>query len=806
MSLTPLRLATRALTPIAILLAAIAPASRAGSPGLSAPAGAASSPVTGAWTGDFSVPAFDGATVACAVFNGTYVVGGSFQWAAGVPAHNVAMWTGSAWTQAGEGLSGPVTCLEPNGAELLAGTNNFNTGVSPVLSFDGLSWRPLGANLYGAVNALLVSGANLYAAGQFLLPDQSNGPRVIVWDGSAWHSVGGIFDGDLHALAIFHGDLYVAGEFLSAEGTPASRIARFDGTHWQDVGGGTGAGGGVQISALAVFGDRLYAGGAFSSIGGVDANGVGAWDGTSWHELPNTPDDVFVRDLQVEGTLLHVAGVLQVRNQWASGLATFDGTSWTTPSPRPSWGVEDVAVGAGSLIAVGDMSGLERPNAGLDEPARNVVVRDTHWHGLAPWQPEMRGLMGDFGTQVNALQLYQGEVYAGGYFQRSAKPPQWISTPNIARWDGDQWQPLASTLTGNVNRMTVWGSRLVVGGTSLWADVSPPSSVLAWDGTAWAPIADPLQGYVDGLTVWNDALVVSRQLGSQEQPEPPLAISRGAGWEYMGRELLANRGSVADVAVFGGQLVVLGTKLTVPGSPPQGVAAWDGSSWRALPGALAMPFSCALSRGDGLWLGGSTSFPSSAPSAVWRWTGATLTPVGGLDGSVSRLAETPAGVYAAGSLNVRGQPTTLARFNDGEWRVVPASPDRPANALAALGNQLFVGGSFKRAGDRQAEGIALWIDESPAPTGALLALPWPTPSRDQATFRFTLPAGGRARLRIYDLHGALVAEPLDESFSPGTYERAWSFAASPQRVHAGIYFARLVTDRGTAHARIVIAP
>ena len=148
--------------------------------------------------------------------------------------------------------------------------------------------------------------------------------------------------------------------------------------------------------------------------------------------------------------------------------------------------------------------------------------------------------------------------------KRSAKPPQWIYTPNIARWDGDQWQPLAGSLTGNLNRMTVWGSRLVVGGTFLWADVSPPSSVLAWDGTAWAPIGDPLQGYVNALTVWNDALVVARQLGTQEQPEPPLAISRGAAWEYMGRELLANRGSVADVAVFGGQLVVLGTKLTVP--------------------------------------------------------------------------------------------------------------------------------------------------------------------------------------------------------------------------------------------------
>src|SRR5262249_61855922 len=135
------------------------------------------------------------------------------------------------------------------------------------------SWRPLGTNVFGDVKALLVSGANIYAAGQILLPDFSNGYRVVVWDGVAWHSVGGVFDNEVHALAIYHGDLYAAGEFLSAEGVPASRIARFDGTHWQDVGGGTGAGGGVLISSLAVLGDRLYAGGFFQSMGGVDANG-----------------------------------------------------------------------------------------------------------------------------------------------------------------------------------------------------------------------------------------------------------------------------------------------------------------------------------------------------------------------------------------------------------------------------------------------------------------------------------------------------------------------------------------------------
>jgi hypothetical protein len=59
---------------------------------------------------------------------------------------------------------------------------------------------------------------------------------------------------------------------------------------------------------------------------------------------------------------------------------------------------------------------------------------------------------------------------------------------------------------------------------------------------------------------------------------------------------------------------------------------------------------------------------------------------------------------------------------------------------------------------------------------------------------------------VYDLRGALVARPFDEVFPRGTHERAWSFEASAKRIRPGIYFARLITDHGTADAKIVIAP
>src|SRR5207247_10867391 len=117
---------------------------------------------------------------------------------------------------------------------------------------------------------------------------------------------------EIHALAIFRGELYAAGEFLSAEGVPAYRVARFDGTHWHDVGGGTEPGDGSgqpTVAALAVLADRLYAAGTFRNRGGSAARTLAVWDGTTWHDVPNVPQDAYVRDVAVEGNLLQLAGI-----------------------------------------------------------------------------------------------------------------------------------------------------------------------------------------------------------------------------------------------------------------------------------------------------------------------------------------------------------------------------------------------------------------------------------------------------------------------------------------------------------------
>jgi hypothetical protein len=370
---------------------------------------------TGAWTGDFSIPAFDGPVRAAAIQNGQYFVGGDFRWASGLSAQNVARWTGEAWAPVGGGLPAPVNRLAPWGADLLAATQSGVALSAPVMRWDGAVWRPFGSTLYGDAEALLVDGPDVYVAGALFQPQGTNGDRVLRWDGAAWQPIGGTFDGRILSLALYQGELYAGGEFLTAEDQFASRIARWDGAHWQSVGGGTDAGGSVAVNALMVYRGWLIAGGTFTGIGGRRIHGIAAWNGTEWDSLPDTPPDSWVTDLQVEGDLLHVAGVLQVPNFWAAGVVTFDGQTWNPPSPYPDWGIQDVALEDGVMIAVGYPSQISSGAPSYSRtPVRDVVVRDPTWRPLVAGKPSMRGLAGPSWTEVMALTRIAGSCTPAG--------------------------------------------------------------------------------------------------------------------------------------------------------------------------------------------------------------------------------------------------------------------------------------------------------------------------------------------------------------------------------------------------------
>ena len=90
-------------------------------------------------------------------------------------------------------------------------------------------------------------------------------------------------NGQVNALAVSGSDLYAGGEFTTAGGVSANNIAKWNGSAWSAL--GTGMNGVSTVNALAVIGGDLYAGGYFTTAGGVRANNIAKWNGSVWSAL-----------------------------------------------------------------------------------------------------------------------------------------------------------------------------------------------------------------------------------------------------------------------------------------------------------------------------------------------------------------------------------------------------------------------------------------------------------------------------------------------------------------------------------------
>ncbi len=198
------------------------------------------------------------------------------------------------------GMDGAVNALATIGTDLYAGGAFGSAGggaVGNVAKWDGSAWSPLGRGVGGEVHALAASGTSLYVGGHFGTAYDSITElfvgRVAKWDGSAWSVLGsesnyGVYSpenyfSDVNALAVSGTNLYVGGTFVvvgffELSGTDdgsaigANRIAKWNGSAWSALGDGTGNNEFDTVTALAVNGSDVYVSGSFSVAGGKAAD------------------------------------------------------------------------------------------------------------------------------------------------------------------------------------------------------------------------------------------------------------------------------------------------------------------------------------------------------------------------------------------------------------------------------------------------------------------------------------------------------------------------------------------------------
>lgn len=224
-------------------------------------------------------------------------------------------------------------------------------------------------------------------------------------------------------------------------------------------------------------------------------------------------------------------------------------------------------------------------------------------------------------------------IFAGGRFDVAG----WIDANNIAKWNGQQWEPLGSGIGGffgvpDVQALAVFddgtGLALYAGGAFTSAGGNSADYIAKWDGTTWSPLGSGMNNQVRTLAVFDDGSGPALYAGGSFTTAGGVQADRIAKWDGAAWTAV-EPGNFFDVKALvafndgtGSALYASGFVTASGGGPGYGVAKWDGTSWTTLGDGLGS-VGGALSvfdNGSGPALYASRMIESS-PARVSRWSG-----------------------------------------------------------------------------------------------------------------------------------------------------------------------------------------
>jgi hypothetical protein len=350
---------------------------------------------------------------------------------------------------------------------------------------------------------------------------------------------------------------------------------------------------------------------------------------------------------------------------------------------------------------------------------------------------------------VNALAVFDdgsgAALYAGGNFTSAGG----VSANSIAKWNGTSWSALGGGIAGTVLSLTVFddgsGLALFAGGTFTSAGGTSASNLAKWNGTSWSALVAGTNDSVFSLCVFDGGSGPALYAGGLFTTAGGFVVNRIARWDgasFSSLGIGTVDGAVFALTVFddgsGSSLYAGGDFNAAGGVAALHIARWNGTIWSSAGSLPPVASFAAHDDGTGLALYASTkSTNAGGPASVQRWSGSAWTMVGtsfdlydpnaNLFNDVRALAvlDTGAGarLYAGGSFHrIDEVGTYFITVREGSnWTVVghSAGLGTPFSSVLSTasaaevfddgtGPALYVGGTFKTAGDVGARHIARW--------------------------------------------------------------------------------------------------
>jgi hypothetical protein len=342
-------------------------------------------------------------------------------------------------------------------------------------------------------------------------------------------------------------------------------------------------------------------------------------------------------------------------------------------------------------------------------------------------------------TQVQAVRVHDGRLYAGtlgqGVFVSSNR--------------GTTWQSFNQGLVGGINNSQLFIMDLLLRGDTLYAatgGAGPWIRNLAAAGgwSRYGSVLEPAQaGNMEAIAASPTRLLAAAGFNGD-------VFYRDDGDADWTESLLFNDHLAAGLAPL--------------------AAVWTGSAW-------LVASNIGVFRGD----------PGQSP---WTYFDFGLHPT--LFASFAQHGGLVFTSFASGA----GTGIEFTADHGVTWQVLDALPFTFTFNIATVGNVMYAGrvdGLWRRS-------IAtVGVPPAGAPAGLRFALAGSNPVRDEARFRFELPAAARVRIDLFDLAGRRLAGGIDQALPAGPHEMTWQ----ARDLAPGMYLARIHAAGRSEAVRLV---
>lgn len=404
-------------------------------------------------------------------------------------------------------------------------TANYAAHIKSDGSLD-TSWDP---KVDGEVLAITRSGSKIYLGGRFWNVGGESRHSLAAVDATTGAVDTGFAqstDSSVYAIAVDGSTVYVGGDFGQVGSSTRKGLAAIgtDGSlkSWTADISNYG-----RVNSIAVGGSSIYAGGTFTTVGGQSRKNAAAigTDGTvaSWNPSPDSE----VQAVLISGTTVYLGGWFsKIGATTRMGIAAV-GTDGTLKSWNPNitdannYGVSSMAISGSNLYFGGmfhQVAGTERNDAAA------VALSDA---SLTGWNPDVDHRQGD----VNVVSVVGSKVLVGGGFETAGGIPRLHLAAIDANGDLTSWDPGiqepdptdSNYPNAYVNDMLVDGSTIYVAGTltgTVGGVARPKLAAIGTDGqvkTAFNPPA--ISGNVRAITKMGSNLYMAGvfSLGGQSR-------------------------------------------------------------------------------------------------------------------------------------------------------------------------------------------------------------------------------------------------------------------------------------------------